>query len=296
MRRSIAFGVLVCAVVSAAVAYGQGQPSIPACPNSEDKITTFTPGYGKPGQSAVYRLDLTDDAFPEDIANAAVTLFPESGSPVAGPVAISEDETKVILAAPMSGKQFAVHFDWDQDLGTSAACHGNDSYTLPLLPIDAKVGNPFVARLEGTYAVREAPRSYTGKVTRAKWKIKPGCDFFGCSSKLRSNAGLKGQLRLRSTGSYLLLTTYREAASCVVTTIKKNTLTGQVISRTTRTIPHAYRGKQRVSVRVDKEANGRGLRFSGSITNSAVPTEVARAQHCTKTHTWRDHVTGRLLR
>jgi hypothetical protein len=278
-----------------AVAHGQAAPPVPACPNSEDKLTTYTPGYGKPSQSGVYGLELANESGAEQITNATVTLIPGTGPASPTVVTIQGDETKVILAAPASGDHFGVQFDWDQDVGTAAACHGRDVFGLPLLPTRAKVGDPFAARLEGTYRMRSTPVNYSAKVARSKWTIRPRCDYFACSARLRSNRGLRGTLRVRDNGSYRLTGRYRDPSSCVVTVTTTDSVTGEVLTRRSRTIRHAYRGSTRLSLRVRKVKDGRALIISGSHTDTATPTARARSKGCKKASVYRQHVTGRAL-
>jgi hypothetical protein len=167
----------------AAAALAQSPP-VPACPDGQDEVTTFTQGYGKPGQTMVLRMQTDSDT----ITNASATVTAQDGSATTLPVELDlyGDATKIFVAAPAAGSAFTVTFAWDQDAGTSAACHGTDVYTDPLLPVDAVVGRPSAKRLQGRWRMRYRSISHPGQHVRTTWTLSPNCDYFGCDTRLRS--------------------------------------------------------------------------------------------------------------
>jgi hypothetical protein len=275
----------------AAVAFAQGPPPPPACPDGEDQVTTSTQGYGKPSQTMVLRMETISDG----ITNATVTVTGEDGSSTTIPAELDPygDPTKIFAVAPASGASFTVTFAWDQGVGT-AACHGTNAYTLPLVPLDAAVGKPTANRLEGKWRMRYRPIGYAGKRERTTWTLKPKCDYFGCDTRMHSTGHLDGVVKLRSDGSYRFEVTDHAVGSCTVTNTTVSTITGQVLSRRTIKIRHAFRPRTRINLRVKTASNGEALTVTGLYWLRGSPTPRAANAGC-RGYNQYEHVDGRRL-
>jgi hypothetical protein len=287
--------LLMCVAVGAttAAAFAQGPaPAPPACPDGEDKLTTFTQGYGKPAQSMVLRVQANSD----EISNATVTVTAQDGT--ATTTAFEPDyyvdQIKVIVVAPASGSSFTVAFAWDQDAGSAAACHGTDIYTLPLLPVDAVVGTPTAKRLQGRWRMRYRPISYKGKRDKSTWTLTPKCDYFGCDTRMRSTGHLRGVVKLRPDDSYRFEVTDHAAGSCTVTKTAQSLITGQIISRRTTTIRNAWRPRTRINLRVKAQQDGRALTVTGLYWVHGIPTSRALNAGCRAYNSY-EHVDGQRL-
>lgn len=286
----------VCSIVSASSAQAQAPPPPPACPNGEDKLLTYTPGYGQLAKSAVYRIELDEDEYDtEVITNVVVTVDRDGGDPSATPVELRGPSTKIILVAPSQGARFTVTFDWDQDAGTAAACHGRDAYVLPLLPARADVGDPFAPRLDGRFRIRGEPYNYRGRRFHVVWTLQPTCDFFACSTRLRPTFGLRGSFQPRADSEYRLVRKNGIGGTCTVESTPRNDATGQFLRRQTETIHRAYHREQRVDLRVLGTSKGAALTITGKITYTYRPTARARGKHCTHVVRYQDRITGRRL-
>lgn len=253
---------------------------------------TFTPGYGRPGHSMALRVESNSD----EITNAVVTITAQDGT--ATTTAFEPDyyvnDIKVIVVAPANGSGFTVTFAWDQDGDTAAACHAANSYTLPLLPVDAVVGTPTAKRVQGRWRMRYRPISYKGKRDRSTWTLTPKCDYFGCDTLMHSTGHLTGVVKLRSDGSYRFEVTDHAAGSCTVTKTSVSAITGQVLRRRTITIHHAYRPRTRINLRVKTAKDGEALTLTGLYWLHGIPTSRAFNAGC-RSYNQYEHVDGRRL-
>lgn len=269
-----------------------------ACPDAEDKVATQTQGYGKPGASAAYITELEQgDGQPTDphaIANASFTLTPEDGPPRVTRVELREQTTKIILPAPASGSSFTAVFEWDQNLGTPAACHGRDAYVLPLLPSFATVGEPDLPRVHGRCRIRATPLNYDARVFRRTWRLRARCDYFACDAGLTSSASLRGRLRLRGRGDYSLRSRQGPAGRCRVRKRRKDPATGR-LRRVRRTVRSAFRVHTRLTLRATTTRRGVAQTLSGRLTITYRPTPRARRRGCRRVRVERGRITARRL-
>jgi hypothetical protein len=270
---------------------GTSSAQTTTCPTEIEAVSTFVPGYGRIGTGLALRLVAQDFT---TISNVNVTIDNEAGV-TATPVTLTGDSTQVVLPPPTTGDTFNVTFAWDQDAGTQEACHGTDSYRLPLVPEGAIVGKPTSARLRGHFEMRFVPRNYEGRVDRVRWALHPRCEYFGCTTDVRSSSGFRGVLKLRSRNTYRLDKKLgRSQQSCTVTRVTRSAITGEVISSTTTTIPRAFRTRVQHTLHVTREKQGRAIRLAGTSVFYYEPTPVARQKGCTKTYRDIDSLTGRL--
>jgi len=207
---------MVCCALSVTGALtpsAHSQTATPPCPNTDDAVTTYAPTYVRRGGSfgvtlerrsarAVKAVELTVTASPPSRSTTEVFDFG------------NKDRLRLIRAVPTMRKAIAIRIRWQQNQGTPAACVGQDSYPrVPVVPRAASVGDPAVARLQGRWHVRYGERP---PVERARWRLTPACDFFGCPTRLRSSRGLSGRLRPINRGRYRLRTRERYA-TCEIT-------------------------------------------------------------------------------
>jgi hypothetical protein len=175
---------------------------------------------------------------------------------------------KLILTAPKRGRSFGLVFNWDQDVGKQAGCHGRDVLSIPLIHRGERIGDPFAYRLSGSYRAR-----YTRRQGRARWKLMPTCDYFACDSKLTSS-GLKGRFRYRGKdGSYVLRHTDRRRryGECRIT----NPLTGA-----TQTYRRAYVRRRTIEIVRLSGPGAIAYRATGLVTDRYIAVGAARRARC----------------
>ena len=190
LRAAVLAGVL------AAVMLPSSAPAqtIPGCPNSEDALKSFQPFFVRIGRSYVAAVRAPVNR----VENVSITIRPADAEPRTVVLTLDESgRARAIFASPRRGPTLGIVFDWDQDLGTTAACHGRDVYDVPVVSPGEKVGDPYGYRLQGTYRVRFR------RGAPVRWRIRPHCDYFGCSATIRSSEGIEGRLRYgRRHGGY----------------------------------------------------------------------------------------------
>lgn len=269
-----------------------------ACPDEEDQFNTKVPAFSRIGGSDTFRVINRDD-YEEvsDVENFSLTIAAEDGSATTVPVELGPyGNAKLILAVPAAGEAYTATFHWDQGVGSQAACHGSDEWTVPLAPPDATTGDPSQPRLSGTYLVRYKAVNYKGGDDKATWTIKGLCDVFACSGKLTSTSGARGLLRLQGDGSYEYFKRYRKATGwCSVVITRTNRFTGQVLSRRTVTIRPAYRLTRSFLLKVESDEEGRVVSFRGRSETHYGRTPRAKRMECRRQKTYVDTVTGTVV-
>lgn len=269
-NRCTAGVVLAAALVAPAPA---GAQALPSCPDDADALLTYGPYYAHPGEG--FGIDIIEAGGNDRVARVFVTILSPSPAPPAT-VPLEGDGARAVLRAPTEGSAFALNFDWTQDEGTPAACHGHDEYEIPLIPRGLTIGDPDAARLSGRYRVSFVPLGGERRPPSVSWTFAPSCDYFACGAAWRSSSGLRGSFSLRRDGTYL-----REA--------RLAGRTGYCIERTngrvTRRIAPAYRATIRATIRPSAIRSGTTdlgtvLRFKGLLTTRYVPLPAARALGC----------------
>jgi hypothetical protein len=206
-----------------------------------EALQSFAPEYVKAGKT--FAVSVVARA--KRVRNVAVTMELRSGRSSTTPLVIDADgKGKVILTAPKHGRSFGFVFSWDQDAGKQAGCHGRDAFSMPLIHRGERIGDPYAYRLAGSYQAR-----YTRGQGRARWKLRPRCDYFACDAKLRSSEGLKGRFRYRGRdGSYILKNAERRShyGECPRALIRRTTIE---FTRLSGPGPIAYRASGRVTDR-----------------------------------------------
>lgn len=285
--------VVAALVLAVGLDAAQAQTSAPNCPADELALQVESAGYARHGEGvAVTMVTPGSEAF----SNVTGTMDSDEGSATT-PLTVDPTsvETTAILTAPSHGTGFVLTVQWDQDAGTQRACHGTTVLTVPLVPPTATVGRPSVPRLQGRYRVSYRPINYSERSKPSVWRLTPNCEFFACSTQVRSTGGLRGRFRLRGRAYRLTAHQGRTNDSCTVTRITRDALTGEVLSRRTRTIPNAFKQRRTVRLRVTREADGLIVAFSGETTAHAIPTPAARRRGCRRTFRYKDRIVGRRL-
>lgn len=253
--------LLVLSVARAPVAAAQAPIE---CPDAEDAVSTFPPDFIREEASWVASAEVT---FRTRIQNLVMSVDGE-------PTALTFDESgeaRIIMPPVPPGKhEVVIIFEWDQDLGTQAACHGIDDYLVPYAEVSDTVGKTTTNRLEGTYRA-----AYTRGEGSATWRLSPSCDLLACSTRLRSNAGLRGTLKLRADGTYSFSANTKPLGNCTL----RNVTTGAIV----RTIQRAYIGHRLIVLRQGSETGEVAERMVGDITDTYRPTGRARRAGCTGT-------------
>jgi len=282
---------LLAALLHPAAAHAQGLPLCPAN-DDDDKLDTFVPSYSRYGQTDRFRVELVGGTA-TDISNVTLTITPKSAPPTTVPVVLDgSGNAELVLVAPTQGQSYRAVYEWDQDAGTQAGCHGSDAYEVPLIPTTGKAGNPERPRFAGSFRVRFRNPDVRGREERSTWRMTPSCAYFACSARLRSTGGLRGVLRLLSDGRYRLTEKGRSSEGCRVTTRTVNTVTGEVLNRRERVIRNAFRYTNTYTLSVVADSTKRVVRFRGTQRFVMTPTAAARGRGCTKSFTTHDRVTG----
>ena len=214
MLRRLHLVPLTATAIALVAAPASAQDGLPDCPPREEAITTTLPEFMRTGGSFTLRAE-RDTAFDVDAIHVTYSLPPPATVTTETFSFASEydSEIRVIRGVPDGRSFMLVRVSWIQDEGTPAACRGEDVYEdIPIIPQGARAGDLSAARLSGLWAVRYGSG---GKGNRARWRLTPTCDFFGCRTRLRSNSGYSGHLRLDGRSRYRFRT--RElAATCVL--------------------------------------------------------------------------------
>jgi hypothetical protein len=233
-----------------------------ACPDETDALVTYPPDYIREGQSWVTTVETSG----RSVANAVLHVE-TAPTPI---VLDNNGDGKLVMPPVASADREAVLvYEWDQDLGTQAACHGTDEYTVPIARAADTVGKASTGRLEGSYRAR-----YTRGEGTATWRLSPTCDLLACNSRLRSSGGLRGTVKLRTNGTYSFTDDLGGIGECVV----RNNLTGEV-----RTHRPAYVRHRLIVFRETDESGSIASTVIGDVTDTYRPTRTARADGCTGT-------------
>jgi len=261
---SLALGFIAIAAMAPSSGHAQG---VPGCPSENETLEATTVGYGREGQGLAVDVLDSDGAA---LSNVTLTVSARDGSPPrVQQVEMSSAETQVIVPAPSAGEEFTLALDWDQDAGTPRACHGHTATNLPLVPADARVGDPGAARLSGRYRITFRPIDYSGARFSALWRITPLCDFFACSARLRSTLGLRGKVRyIGGQTDYAVEGRYQGYRDCVSADERR------VVAE------NGYRQTYRVTLRVVRTRSGRATTLVGRRKWTYTRTAAARRRGC----------------
>lgn len=256
-----------------------------ACPNDLDGLKSFEPYWVR--QDATFEASIVVNAgrTPDTITNAVAQIDEDGPAQIFGPFA--GNESKLLLKAPKTLGLFDMIYDWDQDLGTGSACHGRDRNSVLVVEPKAKIGDPRSYRLAGRYRVRYSPYGSVARLTPSKWTLSPSCNYYGCKTKLRSDGGARGDLRLLDDGGYRYSATDPDTGLCKTEVVA----TGQI-----RTAKPAYNVKVRMSLAVKTSKMGTATTFTGKRTEEYSTNAKARAIGCDDTESsaeWK--ISGRRL-
>jgi hypothetical protein len=188
--------IVVVGVMAASPQTAAAQGPLPACPAAEEAVTTTVPSYARRGGSIAVTAERD---FEGPVNSVTLALGDRAETFFFG----ASDELRIIRAVPGGSRTLVAGFSWEQGTGTPAACAGSDQYSIPVIAPGAKAGNPEVARLSGRWAVRYG-RGGSDSPSRARWRLRPRCDVFGCRTVLRSNAGFRGTLKIDRLKRYRL--------------------------------------------------------------------------------------------
>ena len=206
MRR-VAGGIVAVLAMGVGLTAGHAQDPLPACPNRADLVWTYPPDYLRVGQSLTFSFERDN----RRVESVRVRYPTPRGAQEEDFRFDRRSYIRVIRPAPGTPRRFGMTFRWVQNAGRESACRGTDTYRgIPIVPRDARVGDPRVARFAGRYRTRYS----TGD--KARWRLRPRCDYFGCKTKLKSKAGLKANFRPRRGNRYRLYTK-EYAGYCEVT-------------------------------------------------------------------------------
>jgi hypothetical protein len=165
------------------------QNPLPVCPADDEAVTTTAPGYVRRGGSLAITAERGPDA---SVTSVTLTVSSGQGNTTETLAFGEEAELRIIRAVPPGRRTVLVRVAWIQGAGSPAACAGTDEYpAIPVIAASARAGNPAVARVSGRWSVRRGPG---GRSSRARWRLKPRCDVFGCRTRLRSTGGFRGYL------------------------------------------------------------------------------------------------------
>jgi hypothetical protein len=187
-------------------------------------------------------------------------------------LAASGTSSRAVLSAPTSGKAFGLVFQWDQDVGTPAACHGTDTYSIPLAKPSDRVGDPATARLAGKLRMTFTGLNFHESPARVTWTLRPACELFACATRLRSTTGFTATLR-PTDGRYVVTSTSR---------VKVGTFTcDKRVGGVLQSRVNAYdRSTTRTVLDVIETRRGLAYRVRGRSTTTYSRTPEARAQGC----------------
>jgi len=256
LARLLALAALPLALPATASA----QAPLPLCPNDVDVFATTAPGFVRVGQVSM-AVTLSRDTDRRPSTNISVSVDGVTTS-----ISSTEPVIDAVVAVAPSDDAVRVVFDWDQDLGTPAACHGRDVHDVPVIADDARAGRPGVGRLSGRYRVRYERLGPTGTLRPSRWTLAPQCDVFGCSARLKSTGGARGLVRLLDDGSYRFQEYAGLSGRCEV----YSQITGDVY-----TIKPSYSVSHRASIRVLETRHGVATRFRGKFSYIYRPTPRA---------------------
>lgn len=291
-RFTLAFAVLALVVPAAAEAQG-----LPSCPSDQSRLQVRAADVavvGKGMSVTVRRPEEYSDEY-RPVVNLVLTVARDA--PV--PLTLPDDEGSVtaVVETP-DALWFNAVVEWDQNVGKPSACHGRAARQVWAAPAGKTFGNPRIPRFAGTYAVKYRALNYkdTSRPKRIRWRVRPRCDLFACRASLRSSGGMRsGMVRPRSNGAYRFTNSgSRAPQSCSVTEVTRNSFTGEVISRKTKTIKRAWVGRDRITLKVLKVVDGQAVLLRGLRTYTMTPTGNASYAGCTKTYHLKDRVTLRL--
>jgi hypothetical protein len=264
---------------------------LPVCPDAAKILRGTTPNYARVGQGMPVKVAV---GRPQRITEPAVTVSGRDYG-VSQPIILAGALTRLILRVPDKAETLALTIRWTQDAGTQEACTGSEVHMIPLVGAHASVGDPTQPRLAGRFAVVEHPYNLRGKTTTYSWKMTPLCDYFACTTALESSGGLHISLKPGLNAKYHGVTKSSLANDdCTVVDTRISTITGQVISRSTKIIHHAWRETDNVDLK-NLKVNSAGTvpQFGGSLTQHFKPTAQALSQHCTKSFRFVYTLSGR---
>ena len=272
-RKPLALFAAVAAVCGFAVpaAVAGNDEGEPLCAGSSEALDTHTPSFLRVGKSFKVEVETTDS----DVDVSGVTV--KVGFSQVLPLTLdAEGRAAAILRGPVHRGTVDVLFTWDEDPGE---CEGYDAYSIPAIPAKAKAGDPDKGRLSGAYSVREKRH---GHVLHVRWTFKPQCDFFGCTSHVRSTGGASGLFRPR--GSHYR---YERAEGgpgyCKLT----------YVDGSTRVIRPATHLTTAFEIKATRTRNGVITRFRGTEVDTYTPTTRAMDAGCGTADTIRRYaVTG----
>jgi len=246
---------------------------LPVCPPDDETLDTATPSYLR-----------VDESFKVSIESGTGTnIVVQVGEQVIPLTQDAAGEAVAIVNGPTELGTLDIVFSWDQDLGTTQACHGIDASTLPVIPAEGKAGDPDAARLTGKYDVTYRRAGFKDTV---RWTVKPRCAFFGCGTRLDSTGGYHGLLTPED-GHYSLKPRHSTQGYCTLT----YTSGRKVI---VRPLVHVTESLEFKPTKVDDD--GVVQRFTGTQVLRYVSTSHSRNAGCRKVDTQRRYTVAGVRR
>jgi len=232
---------------------------LPVCPPDDETLSTSTPTYLRLDESFKVSVD----------GGTGTNITVQVGEQVIPLTQDASGEAVVIVNGPTALGTFDIIFSWDQNLGTTQACHGVDLTTLQVIPAESKAGDPDIARLTGKYDLTFRRAGYK---TASLWSAKPRCDFFGCASRVESNPGTHGVLTPSDNGHYAIKPRHYTQSYCTLTYASGRRVIVRPWVNVTQTL----------DVKPTKVEDGVVQRFSGTEVLHFVTTSRARNRGCPK--------------
>lgn len=254
--------------------------ALPNCPPLSIKLVSQADEYGRAG-TGIEVVFYSEGG----VQNVSLTLVSAAGE-TRTPVTLQGEITHVIVEGlPTADMEAHLIDEWDQDVGTSTACHGRYDRSFPILPKGASAGTRTLPRLTGAFRIEEPLRPKKGQhVLRPVWRFRPYCDYFACDVHVRSTLTLKGRMRINGHGNYEFRIEYPPNEDC-----HANFGRGKLIAR------NVYFKRVVIELRVTRERNGRALAFRGKRTTVWESTPRGRRHGCLRGSHEFEGIRGRLI-
>ena len=261
LPRLLALSAIVALAALSSVA--SADAALPDCPDETKALQDSVPDFLRVGKSFVVETSVSDGHAATEVSALSVSFLDQ-----VVPLTLAGDQAQAVFAGPTETGPVTIRFDWEQNLGTTTACHGVGLYEREVIPATAKAGDPSLGRLEGEYeltARRSGSKGFSGM-----WTLRPRCDVFGCSTMLVNSGGSSGHVLKPSDGHYRVKMGGPAGGKCRL----------RYASGRKKTISPAYNVSTSFDLRVTETDGGVATRLSGTETTTVTPTTRARRAGC----------------